>query len=255
MHAIGYIRVSHAEQVVRGTSLADQRSRIEAFVAARGWTLVGIVEDAGISGADQKRPGLARVKAAVEAGDASVVVATKIDRIQRSAAGLVNLVDWLLKHDAGLVLVDDALDTTTDSGRLTASLLGVVAGFERDRIKDRTVTGRRNAARDGRFVGSTPQFGYRIVDAPGGRGKALEIDPAQAATIRAILTLVVYGRKDFKTAVEELNAAGHRRADGSPWTRERLSDWIQRDAPLRNASGTWEFDGIGLPIPAILTPT
>ena len=255
MRAIGYVRVSHAEQVDRGTSLADQRSRIKAFVKARGWTLVDLVEDAGISGADQDRPGLARIRSAVNSGHATVVVATKIDRIQRSAAGLVNLVEWLLQHDAGLALVDEALDTTTDSGRLTASLLGVVAGFERDRIRERTVTGRRNAALEGRFVASTPPFGYRAVPAPDGRGKILEIEPSQAATIRAILTLVVYGRGDLQSVVDILNADGHRRADGSLWTRERLSNWIQRDVPLRNASGTWKFDGIELQIPAILTPT
>ena len=59
MRAIGYVRVSHREQVESGLGLADQKYRIEEAVSRRGWDLERIEADEGISGRSiEKRPAL-----------------------------------------------------------------------------------------------------------------------------------------------------------------------------------------------------
>ena len=50
MKAIGYIRVSTDEQAREGIALENQKARIAAYCEYRGFTLTGIIEDAGISG-------------------------------------------------------------------------------------------------------------------------------------------------------------------------------------------------------------
>ncbi|MCX6341674.1 MAG: recombinase family protein, partial [Fimbriimonadales bacterium] len=47
---IGYMRVSTSDQVESGLSLESQRQKLEHECARRGWELLEIIEDAGVSG-------------------------------------------------------------------------------------------------------------------------------------------------------------------------------------------------------------
>ncbi len=250
-----YSRVSTAEQVSSGTSLADQRARLAAAVVARGGVHVGHFEDAGISGALDHRPGLDALRADVAAGLVDVVMATKIDRVSRSAVGLLNLVDQLRGQGCHLVLIDEGLDTSTPAGDLTSGVLGVIGGWERRRIAERTKQGRLSAAAtQGRFVGSTPPFGYRAVPRADGPGKQLVIDHDAAATIRALFRHLVLEGYPGEHVAARLNEHGHRPPGVGRWTAEHVQRWARRPEPLRAASGIWVFSGVAVPIPAILSP-
>lgn len=251
---VTYARVSTAEQVEKGTSLSDQRRRLAAAVTSRAAELVEHFDDAGVSGVLDSRPGLDRLLARVEAGGVDAVMATKIDRISRSAVGLLNLVEKLREHGCHVVLIDEGLDTSTPAGDLTSGVLGVIGGWERRRISERTQQGRRAAAQnEGRFVSSTPPFGYRVVSAPARRGKLLVRDDAQAETIRTIFQRLIVDGSKANTVVAELNSAGMAPARASAWSATSLRRWALRQPPLRAASGIWIFDGISVSIPAILT--
>ena len=83
--AIGYTRVSTAEQSESGLGLAAQRSAIEAECRRRGWQLVQVLSDAGVSGkSTRNRPALTEALRMVEAGEADAVVVSKLDRLSRS---------------------------------------------------------------------------------------------------------------------------------------------------------------------------
>jgi DNA invertase Pin-like site-specific DNA recombinase len=251
---VTYARVSTAEQVEKGTSLSDQTRRLAAAVAARAADLVEHFDDAGVSGVLDSRPGLDRLLARVEAGGVDAVMATKIDRISRSAVGLLNLVEKLREHGCHVVLIDEGLDTSTPAGDLTSGVLGVIGGWERRRISERTQQGRRAAAlNEGRFVSSTPPFGYRVVSAPAGRGKRLVTDDAQAETIRTIFQRLIADGLKANIVAAELNSAGMAPPRTSAWTDTSLRRWALREPPLRAASGIWIFDGISVSIPAILS--
>ncbi|WP_353952614.1 recombinase family protein [Knoellia sp. S7-12] len=251
---VTYARVSTAEQVSTGTSLEDQRTRLSAAVQARGGEHVGHFVDAGVSGSLTSRPGLDALRQEVSRGGVDLVIATKIDRVSRSALGLLNLVEELRGHGCHLVLIDEGLDTSTPAGDLTSGVLGVIGGWERRRIAERTKQGRLNAAVEGRFVASTPPFGYRVVPAPDGRGKRLAVHDEDARTIRAMYEqLVVLGR-DQQDVADYLNEANHRPPVRSHWTAESVGRWARRRQPLSTASGVWHFSGTAVAVPALLTP-
>lgn len=184
LRIVTYARVSTAEQVAMGTSLEDQRTRLRAAVLARAGEHIGHFEDAGVSGSLARRPGLDALRQEVLQGGVDLAIATKIDRVSRSALGLLNLVEELRGHGCHLVLIDEGLDTSTPAGDLTSGVLGVIGGWERRRIAERTKQGRINVAGEGRFVASTPPFGYQVVSAPDGRGKRLAVQEEAARTIR-----------------------------------------------------------------------
>src|SRR4051812_295508 len=84
MQVIGYARVSTNEQAVSDGGLMAQRNAIEAECARRGWTVVRVIEDAGHSARDLKRPGVAAALEMLQEGEAAGLVVSKLDRLSRS---------------------------------------------------------------------------------------------------------------------------------------------------------------------------
>ena len=165
--AAGYVRVSTEDQAKHGWSLDAQRHRIEGYCQAKGWELAEVYADEGIS-ALKDRPAFKRMVEDVLADGVSHVVALKLDRLGRSARGLLELFERLEARGVGLVCIDDSIDTSTPSGKLLRTILAGVAEFERDVISERTKTGMAEARRRGaRF------------------GKTSTLDPALVARIRA----------------------------------------------------------------------
>src|SRR6185437_4904316 len=84
MQVLGYVRVSTDEQSNSGAGIAAQRSAIEAECKRRGWQLVDIIEDAGYSAKDLKRPGVQVALETLENRKADGLVVAKLDRLSRS---------------------------------------------------------------------------------------------------------------------------------------------------------------------------
>src|SRR5438105_3359711 len=80
---IGYIRVSSDEQRNSGAGLAAQREAIVAECRRRGWQLVEVIEDAGYSAKDLRRPGVQVALETLRRGEASALVVAKLDRLSR----------------------------------------------------------------------------------------------------------------------------------------------------------------------------
>ncbi len=157
-----YIRWSTDEQGL-GTTLDVQRERVELFVRSRGWPfreeLVYI--DDGYSGATLERPALSRLREAIQQGDATCVVVYRLDRLSRSLLDTVTLVrrEWAGK--AVLCSATENFDTQSPIGQMIFNLLVSFAEFERNLIRDRTLSGKRKRAEQGRNAGQRYPLGYR----------------------------------------------------------------------------------------------
>jgi len=137
---VGYTRLSKDEKARGGVGLQTQRAAVEAECERHGWQLVRVEQDDGVSGTvdPDKRPGLARALAAVEGGDANVLVVSRLDRLTRSLLGFGSLVERAQRQRWRLVVVEQQFDLGTGSGRAMAGMLAVFAQFERDLISERT---------------------------------------------------------------------------------------------------------------------
>jgi DNA invertase Pin-like site-specific DNA recombinase len=136
MAILGYARVSTRDQ--------DLTAQLEALKVAGATTIFR----EKVSGARADRPQLAKLMAALQAGD--VVVVCKIDRLGRSTRELLNLIDAIGKAGAAFRSLGDPLwDTTTPQGRLLSVLLASIAEFERELIRERTGAGRTRAMANG----------------------------------------------------------------------------------------------------------
>lgn len=251
MRVVTYARVSGREQAESGTSLPDQRARLANWATQDGRVHIQHFEDPGRTGGTLDRPGLAALRELVVGGGVDIVAVTKSDRLARDQLVQLTLADEFSRHGTAVTAIDEGLTTATAEGQLHGGILGAVAQFERQRIAARTRTGRRAAAQQGRFVGSTPPFGYRIAGEP--KDRRLVIDKRQAKTVRAIYEQLVIGRGQAKRVASELNEHGLAPAKKSAWDAATLRRWAKDTTHIRNVAGTWLFDGVEVPIPAIIT--
>jgi DNA invertase Pin-like site-specific DNA recombinase len=138
MRVLGYVRVSSAEQADSRAGLDAQRAAITAECERRGWTLIEIVEDAGFSARDMKRPGIRAALEVLKAGDASGLVASKLDRLSRSMIDFTGLMATAQKQNWALVALDCQVDTSTPGGEAMAHVMATFAHLERRLISQRT---------------------------------------------------------------------------------------------------------------------
>jgi DNA invertase Pin-like site-specific DNA recombinase len=204
--AVGYVRVSTQDQAREGWSLDAQRRRIEAYCVAKGWPLVKVYADEGVS-AVKHRPQWEQLRTDVLANGITHVVAMKLDRFGRSAVDLLNTYDVLERKGVALVCVEDSIDTSTPAGRLMRTVLAAVAEFERDVISQRTKDGLAEARAQGKVLGAP----VLIADAVERRIRELR---AQGMTVRAI--------------AEQLTAEGVPTVKGGPWNAGSVYRVLQR---------------------------
>jgi len=84
MTAIGYVRVSTEDQAKEGVSLDNQKSKIEAYCQLKDLELREVIEDAGISAKNLRRPSVQKVLRLAHRKEIDAVVVYKLDRIFRS---------------------------------------------------------------------------------------------------------------------------------------------------------------------------
>jgi DNA invertase Pin-like site-specific DNA recombinase len=122
---------------------------------ARGWQVVGTFSDAGISGAKGRkdRPALDDMLKQAQRRRFDVVMAWAIDRIGRSLVDLLNTIETLKACGVDLYLDQQAIDTTTPSGKLMLQMTGAFAEFERAMIQARIHAGLKRAVANGTKLG------------------------------------------------------------------------------------------------------
>jgi DNA invertase Pin-like site-specific DNA recombinase len=135
---IAYTRVSTDEQAMSGLGLEAQASTLQRAFEYRGWDLVELVREEGITGSTLNRPGLRHALERVVAGDVDGLVVSKLDRLTRSMRDFCEIVDWFEEAGAPLVMLEPDVDTSTPAGRAVAHVMVAFAEMERGMIGDRT---------------------------------------------------------------------------------------------------------------------
>jgi DNA invertase Pin-like site-specific DNA recombinase len=145
-----YARVSTASQTVD-----NQTQELERLAALRGWTIVATYRDEGISGAKGRdgRPALDQMLKAATRREFDLIAVWSIDRLGRSLQHLVTTVNDLHAQGVQLYFHQQAIDTTTPSGKLMFGVFSSFAEFERDLIRERIKLGVERARKEGKKLG------------------------------------------------------------------------------------------------------
>jgi DNA invertase Pin-like site-specific DNA recombinase len=134
-----YARVS----VDRAQTVENQLRDLQAVAVRLGWTVVAVFTDEGISGAKgrDQRPGFDALLKGVARKEFDLIAAWSVCRLGRSLQDLVAFLADVQARGVDLYLHQQALDTSTPSGRMLFQLLGVFGEFERAMIRSRVMAG------------------------------------------------------------------------------------------------------------------
>ena len=198
-----YLRVSTDQQTT------ENQFRILREVAERsGWTIVQVFEDHGISGSKSRdqRPGYDALLKAVHRREVDMVAAFAVDRLGRSLPDLVAFLSDIQARGCDLYLHQQAVDTSTPSGRMLFGLLSVFSEFERELVRARVNAGLDRARSKGVRLG-------RPSIAP------IDLDPVRKRILQGQSIRVIAKATGFSTAtVQRVKRSMHTVEEAVPAT-------------------------------------
>ncbi|WP_078549309.1 recombinase family protein [Litchfieldia alkalitelluris] len=197
-----YCRVSTDEQAREGVSLDEQQERLKAYCRAMGWGDVPLIfVDDGYSAKNLDRPQLNKLLDLVSKGKISRILVTKLDRLSRRLLDLLKLIDDFQQQQVSFISISESFDTNTPSGRLTLQVLGAVAEFERERIRERVFDNMLHAANQGKWLSQSP-YGYDLKD------KELVINEDESKIVKLIYENYLQKGMGYYSIAKELNEKG-----------------------------------------------
>ncbi len=176
-----YSRVSTDAQEREGTSLSTQEASCFAYAQEHGWSVVAQLRDTA-TGSTLDRPGMERVRELTASGQVDIVLARAVDRLSRKQTHVAILVEEMEQQGVALDFVTEDFEDTA-VGQLVRSVKAFAAEFEREKIVERTMRGKRERARSGRLPQGTERGMYGYVYNRETRKR--EVVPDQAEVVRS----------------------------------------------------------------------
>jgi DNA invertase Pin-like site-specific DNA recombinase len=142
-----YMRCSTNKQ-----QTASQKRELKRWAGSHGDARVTWYED-HFTGKTMERPGWERLWKDCCEGRIKTIVCWRLDRLGRTAKGLINLRDELIARDLNLISLRDTLDLSNPSGRLMFNIIASVAEYETEVRRERQMVGLSAAREKGKKIG------------------------------------------------------------------------------------------------------
>ncbi len=228
-----YLRVSTNEQADSGLGIDAQRARCTAMCLAKGWEAPIEYKDEGLSGTlgASKRPGLAAMLTAIQAGAVDAVVVLDLSRLARSVKLVTGLIEDLTAARVDFVSCKENFDTSTAMGKAMLGIVAVFGQLERDLTSERTIAALGERGK---------QYGYKSGGMPLGyyreSGQELiTVDGQAAPLVRAILAQRQAGAS-LRAIAERLN---EQHALGRHWYASSVKVIIDNTPRYRGQVDHW----------------
>jgi DNA invertase Pin-like site-specific DNA recombinase len=188
-----YVRVSSKSQDTK-----SQEPDLHTWVKAHGEQAVWYRDK--FTGTSMDRPGLERLLADVRSGTVQKVVCWRLDRLGRTAKGLLTLLDELQALDIGFVSLREGFDLSTPAGRLMAGVLASVASYETEVRKERQLAGIAKAKAEGKtWGGRRPGTRIKLTEE---KERLIRQLHAEGKAVAAIARMVGLTRKTVYKALQ-----------------------------------------------------
>ena len=145
-----YARVSTATQTVE-----NQFQELRQVADRNGWHIVVELSDNGISGSKgrDQRPAFDELLKRATRREFDLIMVWAIDRLGRSIQHLVGFMNEIQSLGVDLYIHQQAIDTTTASGRMIFGIFSALGEYERELMRERIMAGQRRARSQGVKIG------------------------------------------------------------------------------------------------------
>ncbi len=261
-----YCRVSTDNQESEGTSLQTQLEACLKYCEDKGYDVAyRFIET--YSGLTLERPKLNELRELVRTEQIDVVVVYCLDRLSRDPVHGVIIIEELEKHHVLLEAVSETVDSS-EVGKLISYIRGFASKLEAEKIKERTVRGRRARAREGRFPSGsgTTCYGYDYIRVSQENGGRRVINETEARWVRQMYEWLVNDGLSTDAITYRLRALNAPTKSGKIWNRRSVQQILKNPAytgktyvfttaggkQFARPQADWiEIEGV---TPAIITP-
>ena len=140
-----------------------QETELKEYCENRGWSHA-VYRDRGQSGVKHDRPALTELLGDMRKRKFDVLIVWSLDRLARSLKQLLSIAEDCKSLDVDLVSLRQNIDSTLPAGRLMFQLLGAIAEFERELLRERVRSGMSKAKRAGKRVGCPARRQFHSAD-------------------------------------------------------------------------------------------
>lgn len=212
MIAALYGRVSTADQAENGYSLSTQmianRTKAKEFGVEK---MIEFIDD-GYSGEFIDRPALTQLRDTLRRREVDIVIVYDPDRLARNLAHQLIVTDEIEKSGAQLIFVSVTFEQSAE-GKLFYSMRGAISAYEKEKIKERTMRGKKGKARQGKLVNNGRCYGYDYDKI----SSMYTINDEQAAVVRQIYGFCVKDKLGTALISKELNSLCIPAPRGNHW--------------------------------------
>lgn len=229
----GYVRVSQERAARNGYSLGAQEEEVRRFIEYKGWTLVELYREEGVSGYTKDRPAMDRLLADAKADRFDVVVFPSIDRAGRSVRDVIAIDRALRAAGVDTVFLREGVDTSTPTGELFRNIMASLAEFEGQVIYERLSKGKRKKASEGGYTGGWIPYGYRRAE-----DGTIAVVPEEAAVVERIFHWAAEGQS-LPSIARALRQEKAPTQNGGRWRPSTIRGMLHN----RFYTGRVRFDG------------
>ena len=156
---ISYARVSTGAQAASGLGIEAQHLAVQMAAVQQGWQIVDACTDDAVSANIEpaQRPELGAALERLDAGDADVIAAVRLDRFVRSNRDLLTLLDLSSRGGWEFIGLDVPITSEVPAGTFMRTVVGAFGELERSMISERTRAALAVARSQGKRLGRPSQ--------------------------------------------------------------------------------------------------
>ncbi len=206
LRAALYVRVSTSKQENEGTSLSSQEEHCRQYAAEKGYTVdEREIYSEVFTGLELwDRPRLSELRDSIRRDRIDVLIVYSTDRLARDPVHLAIIAEECDRHNVDLAFITEPLDTS-DEGGLIRYVKGYAAKIEHEKIRERTLRGKRTLALNGRLHNTAIDlYGYRRDK----EARTRSVYEPEAAVVRQLFRWYVEDRMAVRGIVRRLRDAG-----------------------------------------------
>jgi len=200
-----YARVSTTQQEEQGT-IASQVALLREQIARDGYHLDPAHEfiDDGVSGSYLARPELDRLRDLASEQAFDVLYVLGPDRLARRYAHQCVVLEELARWQVKVIFINHPTSDRPED-RMLVQMLGVLAEYEREVIRDRLRRGKLYKARHGQMLAVQAAYGYRYVPLSQAGGGCWQVYEPEAVVVRRIYRWCVEEKLSTHAICRRLN--------------------------------------------------